>query len=425
MGDFISTLGSALTAFALGIYAFKLTGQATATAMVVLFNFLPSFLLRPIGGILADRMDRTFLMMFGNLGSALGIGFIFIAMSLNDYSLNIIYLGLAISSIFFGLQNPAYKACITDFVPPALYAKASGLTQLSNASQFLIAPILGGILITFVNIKYILLLDMLTFIFSLLMVVFVRLGLKIKRPVPSKTKMTFLVEIVDGFKAITANRGIIVLISLIALLLFYIGLFQVLLTPMALSFTDAKTLGLAQSICALGMLATSLIITVSSRKRKNTLILTISMATMGLCFTFIGITANIWSIIIPGFGFFLVIPYVNSSIDVLLRKNIDNEKQGRVWSLISVITYLGALIAYITGGFLADKVFNPLFMPNGMFANNLAYIFGVGNGRGISFIFFLCGLLTIILSFCIYKSKLIRALDNDLESKEMALDLQG
>ena len=54
LGDFISTIGSGLTAFALGVYVFKLTGQATSVGMVVLFTFLPALLLRPIGGVLAD-----------------------------------------------------------------------------------------------------------------------------------------------------------------------------------------------------------------------------------------------------------------------------------------------------------------------------------------------------------------------------------
>ena len=52
------------------------------------------------------------------------------------------------------------------------------------------------------------------------------------------------------------------------------------------------------------------------------------------------------------------------------------------------MTYSGALLAYAVSGFLADRIFNPSFMPGGLFANNLGHIFGVGAGRGIAFMFF-------------------------------------
>lgn len=412
LGDFISTIGSGLTAFCLGVYAFKLTGLATSTAMIVLCTFLPAFLLRPIGGVLADRVDRPFLMIIGNFGSAFGIGLTFLMLSKSANNLMLIYPGIIISSIFFALQNPAYKASVSDFLTPELYAKASGLVQLSSAAQFLVAPLLGGILMSFMNIKFVLIIDILTFVFSALAVIAVRVTLEAKPNHVKKAGSDIWKEIKEGFQAIFANRGILILVSLVSLLLFYIGLIQTLLTPLVLSFADARSLGMAQSTCAIGMLITSILISSVKRKRKNTFILSVSLALMGLFFSFIGIFETIWAIIIPGFLFFSVIPFANSSIDVLIRQNIGNEEQGRVWSLISVLTYLGSMIAYSIGGFLADKIFNPLFMPSGALSTSLGYIFGVGQGRGIAFIFFLSGVFVFLIAVLVYRSKLIWQLDN-------------
>ncbi len=411
LGDFISTIGSGLTAFCLGVYAFKLTGHATSTAMVVLFSFLPAFLLRPVGGVLADRMDRTILMILGNLGSALGIGLVSVVLTKDTSNLMLVYPGIIISSLFFALQTPAYKASASDFLSPQLYAKASGLLQLTNAAQFLIAPLLGGILMTVMNIRCVLLVDIATFLFSAVAVLLVKFRLNIKFSSTKQEKQHFFAEIAEGLQMIIRNRGILILVSLISLLLFYIGLIQTLLTPLVLSFADAKTLGMAQSICAIGMLIASIIISTVNRKAKNILILTTSVALMGIFFSFIGICENIWAIIIPGFLFFCTIPFANSSVDVLIRQNIDNEKQGRVWSLISVVTYLGSMIAYVTAGVLADKIFNPLFMPGGRLADNLGQIFGVGQGRGIAFIFFLSGLFVVLISILIFRSKSIWQLE--------------
>ena len=350
-------------------------------------------------------------MIVGNLGSAISIGLIFYVLQINPNNMMVIYLGVTLSSIFYALLNPAYKACASDFLTKELYAKAGGLMQLSSAAQFLVAPFLAGILMSMMSISYVLFIDILTFVFSAVAIVFVRLMKNTPVTLAEKQNNHFWAEIVEGWQAITAHRGILILIILISLLLFYVGLIQALLAPMVLSFANEATLGVAQSICAIGMLTTSIIISTAERKRNNVSILTISLIVMGIFFSFIGFHQNIWAIIIPGFVFSSTIPYANSSIDVLIRKNIDNEKQGRAWSLISLVTYAGAVLAYAVAGFLADKVFNPLFMPDGAFANNLGYIFGVGQGRGIAFIFFTSGIFVVLISFFIFRSKSIWQLE--------------
>lgn len=411
-GELFSTIGTGLTAFALGVYAFKLTGKATSATMITLLTFLPAFVLRPIGGVLADRVDRRLLMIIGNLGSAAGIALVFFFMSSDAGKLWVIYPGVAVSSIFFAFQNPAYKASVSDFLPKELYSKASGLIQLSGSAQFLLAPLIAGVLISFIDITYILLIDIMTFVLSALAILLVRRTMASKPKESEETgSSSFMTEMGEGFKTIVNEKGVLVLISVTSLILFYVGLLQALFGPMVLSFTDSRTLGTSQSICAIGMLISSLVIGAFGSKRKHVMVLSFSLAFMGLFFAFIGMIPNIWVIIVPGFLFFFTVPFVNSSIEVLIRQNISNEKQGRVWSLISVITYIGAIIAYASAGFLADNVFNPLFMPEGALVGSLGKLFGVGPGRGIAFIFFISGIVVFLISFLIFNSKSIRQLD--------------
>ena len=80
-GELLSSIGTGLTAFTLTAHAFIKTGLASGPSMILLASFLPSFLLRPLGGILADRMDRRLLMITGSLGSALGVRMIFFMIS--------------------------------------------------------------------------------------------------------------------------------------------------------------------------------------------------------------------------------------------------------------------------------------------------------------------------------------------------------
>ena len=57
-GELVSSIGSGLTSFGLGVYVFRQTGSAADMALVSLLAFLPTLLLSVPAGVLADRCDR-------------------------------------------------------------------------------------------------------------------------------------------------------------------------------------------------------------------------------------------------------------------------------------------------------------------------------------------------------------------------------
>ncbi len=70
-GQLLSTLGSGVTGFALGVWVFERTGSATQFSFVLLAATLPRILLSPIAGVVADRWDRRKLMMLSDTGAGL------------------------------------------------------------------------------------------------------------------------------------------------------------------------------------------------------------------------------------------------------------------------------------------------------------------------------------------------------------------
>ena len=73
IGELISSIGSGMTAFALSIYVYEMTGSVSYVSLVTLLAYLPTILLSPLGGVLADRYDRRILMIIGDLFSGLGL----------------------------------------------------------------------------------------------------------------------------------------------------------------------------------------------------------------------------------------------------------------------------------------------------------------------------------------------------------------
>ena len=398
IGQLVSGIGGGLTAFTLGVYAYEKTQTATSFALVTLFSFLPSLLLRPIGGVLADRFDRRVMMIIGDIGSAAGVAFIwFLLKYQGNIELWQIYLGVSISSIFLALQSPAYKASITDLLTEEQFAKASGLVQLASSAQYLVSPIVAGFLLSMTSIENILILDILTFIFAALAVVAIKK--EASKSHSDSPHLSLFKDLKEGWEVIVCNQGVLTLILIISLVTFYIGFLQTLLGPMILSFSTPQTLGTILSTSALGMIGTSLYIGIRKVSTDYVRMLSYGLIGAGVFFALMGLSTNVYVITLNGFLFFCALPFINTSTDVLIRKSIPNEKQGRAWGIIGVLSQIGFIVAYGVAGYLADRIFNPLLVEGGILTSTIGQIIGVGNGRGIGLLFIFSGLLVVLIGF--------------------------
>ncbi|MBP7248188.1 MAG: MFS transporter [Negativicutes bacterium] len=398
IGQLVSSIGGGLTAFTLGVYAYEKTQTATSFALVTLFSFLPSILLRPIGGVLADRFDRRVMMIIGDIGSATGVAFIwFLLKYQGNIELWQIYLGVSISSIFLALQSPAYKASITDLLTEEQFAKASGLVQLASSAQYLVSPIVAGFLLSMTSIENILILDILTFIFAALAVVAIKK--EASKSHSDSPHLSLFKDLKEGWEVIVCNQGVLTLILIISLVTFYIGFLQTLLGPMILSFSTPQTLGTILSTSALGMIGTSLYIGIRKVSTDYVRMLSYGLIGAGVFFALMGLSTNVYVITLNGFLFFCALPFINTSTDVLIRKSIPNEKQGRAWGIIGVLSQIGFIVAYGVAGYLADRIFNPLLVEGGILTSTIGQIIGVGNGRGIGLLFIFSGLLVVLIGF--------------------------
>ena len=69
VGQFVSLIGTGMTRFALTIFAWQLTGEVTALALMGFFAFGPTVLLSPFAGAIVDRASRKLVMMLSDLAA--------------------------------------------------------------------------------------------------------------------------------------------------------------------------------------------------------------------------------------------------------------------------------------------------------------------------------------------------------------------
>ncbi|KKO50733.1 MFS transporter [Paenibacillus sp. DMB20] len=408
-GQLVSTIGNGLTSFGLGIYVFQQTGKASAMALVTLLAFMPSLLLSAFAGVLADRYDRRLLMVLGDSLSAIGLVYILICMLQGEAQLWQICVGVTISSVFSSLLDPAYKATVTDLLTEEQYTKASGLVQVAGSAKFLISPIVAGFLLTVSDIKLLLVIDICTFFVTVATTLAVRSGLATKT---CEQTQSFIREFKEGWSAVSGNRGVLVLVVMTSVLTFYLGVVETLSIPMLLAFTDSSAVGTIETIIASGMLVSSVIIGFLPIKKGYVKILSISLFCIGIFMAVFGLRENIVLICISGFLFFSMLPFTNTSLDFLVRTNIDNSVQGRAWALIGIISQLGFVAAYAFSGVLADYVFTPLLVDGGVLADSVGKIIGTGSGRGTGFLIIIAGMLLCATSVILYNLKSVKELEN-------------
>lgn len=408
LGQLMSAIGSGLTAFALGVFVFQKTQSATNFSLIILFAFLPTFILLPFGGVLADRFNRKKMMIIGDAGAITGLLFILLVMISGSIEIWHIYVGVALSSVFAAIQNPSYKAVVTDLVSEEMYSRASGLVQLAGSAQYLISPIIAGLLMSIFDIKLVLIIDIMTFLIAAAAVLVV----KKQDTAPLKQeKPDFLRDMAESFHYLISQQEVLCLVLLTTMVCFFVGLLQSLFGPMMLSLTNSRILGITLSVSASGMLVSSLIIGIFGIRKNKVLTLTWSLALAGLFYALMGLFTAVALIMVFGFLFFSTLPFLNTSLEVLIRSNVENAKQGRIWSMVYAISQAGYILAFGTAGFLADHLFNPLFYSGGALSQTIGQVIGTGQGRGIGFLFVISGLLVFILALIIGRVKKISVLE--------------
>ncbi len=408
IGEFISSIGSGLTAFALGVYVFQTWDSAAAVSLTTLCAFLPTILLNPVGGVLADRFDRRLMMICGDLFSAIGLIYILICFRSGGLEQWQIYIGVTISAVFVALLEPAYKATITDLLSEEDYAKASGMMQLAASSKYLLSPLIGAFLLSFTSIGTIFIMDISTLGVTVIIVALIRKSIPLRKQY--REKLRLLGDLKEGWHALSGNRGVMTIVILISVATFYLGFLQTLISPMILSFSNEKALGIIESVSAVAMLIGSVVIGILHLKRYvSTLAAGFGFA--GIFIIFLGSSTNLILITIAGVMFFTVLPFINTSAEVMIRCRIPNAVQGRAWGLISILSQMGFVLAYACAGVVADQIFNPMFLTDGLLAGTVGRIIGVGPGRGIGFMLILSGFFLIVLGLVIRKMKILKTME--------------
>ena len=413
-GQLISTLGSGLTGFALGVWLYERTGSVTLFALNILAFSLPSVLMAPFVGVMTDRYDRRKIMLAGDIGAGVSTLILFLLLSTDALQTWHIYLATAVGSIFNSFQWPAYMAATTMMVPKEQLGRASGLSQIGQALSQLLSPALAGVLYLSIGLQGVMGIDFATFLFAVLTLLVVRIPRPVLSEKGEESRGSVWSEAKYGWHYIRQRPGLFGLLLWAAVVNFALAFFGPVFLPMLLNMTTVAVVGFASSVIGVGMLLGTLIMSAWGGPKRRVLGIFACGTWLGVCVVLVGLRPYLPTIIGGAFLGMLVVPIANGASQVLWQTKVEPDIQGRVFAMRRMIGQSIAPIATLMAGPLIDQILEPAMVEGGALANSVGRVIGVGAGRGGAVIFIVMGFLVVFASLLAYLHPRVRNIETEI-----------
>jgi len=422
VGEVASTVGSALTSFALGVWIYERTDSVSLLTLNMLMYAVSSLVVLPLAGVAADRWNRKFVMVLGDFGVALCSLVVLLLATSGSLQIWHAYILTGASGAFGTFQWPAYKAAIPLIVPKEHLARASALSQVGDGLAELAGPFIAGALYVMseVGLKGILLIDFATFAFSILIIV----------PIPrhktaettAETPASVIGDLRLGWQYIKQRPGLLALLGYFAVFCFFQEFTYPLSQPLLFETASPDAAGAAMSKMAIGMFVGIGIMTIWGGPKRRIHGILIPGILSGLAIALAGLRPSLTLITIGGFGYFTLLPIAEGSDQALWQTKVEEAMQGRVFAIQSAITVAVRPITLLLAGPLADHIFEPIMQPDGLLAASVGQIVGVGPGRGLGLFIVILGLLSAITSLAAYLYPHIRHVEQDLPDAQISVE---
>src|SRR5580658_4704512 len=150
-GQVVSASGTFLQQTAIGWLVLQLTGSATTLGLVLAAGGLPSLLLGPWGGSIADRVDLRKLLMVTQTIFGVLAGLLWVLAAEGSAGVGLIVVINVIGGFVQIVDSPARQALVGQLVEPGDLASAVSLNGVVMNSARVVGPALAGVLIVTVG----------------------------------------------------------------------------------------------------------------------------------------------------------------------------------------------------------------------------------------------------------------------------------
>jgi len=365
IGQIISLFGNAILRFALPLYILRQSGSEALFGLVSASAFLPMVIMSPIGGIIADRVNKQRIMVVLDFcTAALVLGFILLSGKVALVPMVVITLML-----LYGIQGaytPAVQASLPILAHEDNLVSANAVVNLVSSLSNLLGPVIGGMLYGAYGLFPIAAVGGVCFFLSAAMELFIRIPHKRQQAQGSmwgivKEDMALSVRfMIKEQPMVIRVLGIVFCINLFMSSMLIIGLPVLITKTLGLS---TELYGVSQGVLAAGGLIGGLLAGVLGKKlniRRSYLLLIACGAgifPMGLVFL-LGAPSFVCYLVLTAMSFFLMVCTTLFSIQMLafVQAQTPGEIVGKVISCIMAISICAQPVGQALYGLLFQRL---------------------------------------------------------------------
>ncbi len=426
LGQLVSMLGTSMARFALIIWVWEQTGEATSLVLIGIFSTAPALALQLVAGTLVDRWDRRRVMMVADTAAGLSTLAILLLYSANGLQIWHLYAASAVVGAAGTFQYLAYSTAITTLLPKAHYARATGMVTLAQYASVIGAPVLAGILLGVIGISGILLIDVVTFVVA----VGALLAVYIPPPEasPSEAQSSLLRNSLFGFRYITARPGLLGLTLIYFAFSMAESLGYPLIAPMILARTgsDEVTLGTVQGMLGVGGVLGGVLISVWGGPKRRIHAILIGLMLTGLlgdALMGLGRSLPVW--LVAAFFLEVFIPTILGTSQSIWQSKVPPDMQGRVFATRGLITSIAEPVSMALAGVLADRVLEPGMLPGGLLVRTFGGLVGTGAGAGMALLLVFCGVACALVGIAGYAFGVVRGVEYALPDHDTGVKVSA
>lgn len=386
-GQLVSQVGDKFYLLALSFWVLKTTGSPAKMGIVLACSLFPSLILGFISGAFIDRYSRKAIIVGTDIVRGLIISYVALAYIMGFLDFITIIVSQVLLSMNAAFFDPAIPAVLPTIVPKSQLSKANSQTEFIRGMSTIFGPVLGGVAVAGLGYGFAFVFNGASFLVSALFEAFLKIP-KVKKEAAQdkdgETKQTSIrKEIVEGYRYILKDKGLVVIIVLVGIIHFFVGSVEVLIPVLAdsLAGSGANNLGYLQAAFGVGAVVMAFILSIRSIENRETRFLFSSVFMIGAGFVFIGMLslAGIKSVlmflpVLLLIGSFCIMAW--TCFKTLVQLRIDDGMAGRVFGVVSSVGNGSIPFAMMLYGFLLDTVKHQhLALVSGMILVGLSVMF--------------------------------------------------
>ena len=385
-----------------------------SVSLMTFFNYIPYIIVSLFAGAFVDKHNKKTIMLVSDSIAAVCSGIIFVLCISNELQICHIYMVNFMIGFVNAFQGPASAIVIGKMVPRDKLSQASGLSAFSNNLITVLAPVLASALFSYGGLRFLILIDLLSFVGAFLTLIFI---IKFPEECGGVEEQSMVAGCLQGIYFLKRNRGIWGIIITMALINFFSRLtYENILSPMILarSGNDSVILGMVNAAMGIAGIAGGVLVAFGKLSRDSVKMIYISAIfsfLLGDLMMGVGRNVIVWSF--AGVAASLPIPFIIAGQNVILYKSVPEEIQGRVFAVRNAIQFSTIPVGILLGGFLADYVFEPFMLTDNVISAALHCLVGSGKGSGMAVMFLCTGILGSIFSLISYNLKDIQRLSKN------------